>query len=272
MRPSNARVLRRFNAAYLVSAAAAVMLSACSSSSDRFAENGNPSDADPVYTASVPKEAVEPAIDERVVSRPLAKAPIKSQAPNYASNATNYQATYKQPSYRQSEAPKQVAAAEPTQEAPAPAEASHYAPANDQPKARSMAAKGSVQVVPGMTLYSIAKANNVSVAEIAAANGISPPYAVRTGQHLRIPGVAQARAPQLAPPAHQQVAEAAKPAASAKLAAASEAHVVKTGKRCSRWAAPIRSRPMRLPISMVSRTIPRCGLASRSISLAPAEL
>ena len=37
----------------LVSAAAAVMLTACSADTERFASN--PSDADPVYTASVPK-------------------------------------------------------------------------------------------------------------------------------------------------------------------------------------------------------------------------
>lgn len=241
MRPSNARVLRRFNAAYLVSAAAAVMLSACSSSADRFADSKNPSDADPVYTASVPQERVDPAIDERVVARPLAKAPIKTQAPNYASNATNYQATYKQPSYRQYAAPKEVASAEPTVDAPAESEPAHYKPANDQPKvpykAPGVAAKGgSVEVMPGMTLYSIARANNVSVAEIASANGISPPYAVQTGQHLRIPGVVQARVPQLAPPAHQQIAEApaapapAKLTAGSKVASKGEAHVVKTGE------------------------------------------
>ena len=38
---------------FLVSAAAAVMLTACSADTERFATN--PSDADPVYTASVPK-------------------------------------------------------------------------------------------------------------------------------------------------------------------------------------------------------------------------
>ena len=46
-----------------------------------------------------------------------------------------------------------------------------------------------------MTLYSISRANGVTVAQLAAANGISPPYTVSTGRVLRIPGVAQARAP-----------------------------------------------------------------------------
>ena len=49
-------------------------------------------------------------------------------------------------------------------------------------------AGGTVTVGPGMTLYSIARANNLSVSQLAAANGIKPPYSVRTGQTLRIPG------------------------------------------------------------------------------------
>jgi murein DD-endopeptidase MepM/ murein hydrolase activator NlpD len=39
-----------------------------------------------------------------------------------------------------------------------------------------------------MTLYSIARSNNLSVAELAAVNGIKAPYAVHTGQTLRLPG------------------------------------------------------------------------------------
>ena len=52
-----------------------------------------------------------------------------------------------------------------------------------------------MRVEQGMTLYSISRANGVTVAQLAAANGISPPYTVSTGRVLRIPGVAQARAP-----------------------------------------------------------------------------
>ena len=71
---------------------------------DRFAESAsskNPSDADPVYTASVPKKRVTYAAadDDQITSRPLASAPLG--APNYASNNYNYKKPtyYKQPIY-----------------------------------------------------------------------------------------------------------------------------------------------------------------------------
>ena len=52
-----------------------------------------------------------------------------------------------------------------------------------------------MRVEQGMTLYSISRANGLTVAQLAAANDIDPPYTVSTGRVLRIPGVAQARAP-----------------------------------------------------------------------------
>ena len=59
---------------FLVSAAAAVMLTACSADTERFASN--PSDADPVYTASVPKNVNASNVgtdDSAVASKPLAQ-------------------------------------------------------------------------------------------------------------------------------------------------------------------------------------------------------
>jgi len=141
---------------FLVSAAAAVMLTACSADTERFASN--PSDADPVYTASVPKNVNASNVgtsDTGVASKPLAGA--SSQPPSY-----DYSKSYQAPQYRQPTAP-QVAAAAP-------------------------ATGSTVTVGPGMTLYSIARANNLSVAELAAVNGIKAPYAVHTGQTLRLPG------------------------------------------------------------------------------------
>ena len=94
--------LSKFN--ILASAALAVMLAACSNSVDRFADNSsseNPSDADPVYTASVPKKrttyapSYESSGDDKIVSRPLVSAPLGS--PNYPKN--NY--TYQKPAYKQ---------------------------------------------------------------------------------------------------------------------------------------------------------------------------
>ncbi|MEP7173242.1 MAG: LysM peptidoglycan-binding domain-containing M23 family metallopeptidase, partial [Aestuariivirga sp.] len=169
--------LSKFN--ILASAALAVMLAACSNSVDRFADNAsseNPSDVDPVYTASVPKKrttyapSYESSGDDKIVSRPLASAPLGS--PTYANN--NY--TYKKPAYKQPiySEPMAVESARNTTKIPK---------------------GGTVRVEQGMTLYSISRANGLTVAQLAAANGIEPPYTVSTGRVLRIPGVAQARAP-----------------------------------------------------------------------------
>ncbi len=150
---STARGILKAN--YLVSVAAAVMLGACSSAADRFSEN--PSDADPVYTASVPKPVYPASGGDTIASRPLDGAAIAQPNNNY---------TYRPPLYKQ-----QTAAA------PVPQ-------------------GGSVRIAPGMTLYSIAKANGLTVSQLAAANGLTPPYSVQPGQVIQVPGVAQAVAPQ----------------------------------------------------------------------------
>ncbi len=149
---------------YLVSVAATLMLAACSQSFERFAEN--PSDSDPVYTASVPKQS-SGSSDEQVTSRPLANSNLRKPNSTY-----KYSTNYKQPSYKAPAVP-QVAIGEP--------------PAVPQ--------SGRVTVGPGMTLYSIAKANQLTVAQLASANNLKPPYAVRQGQVLRVPGVSEAVAP-----------------------------------------------------------------------------
>ena len=170
----------------LASAAVAVMLAACSGSVDRFTESAsskNPSDVDPVYTASVPKKRATYATadDDKITSRPLASAPLGS--PNYASN--NY--TYRKPAYRQ------PVYSEPT-----------YIDA--EKNITAIPKGGTVRVEQGMTLYSISRANGLTVAQLASANGIAPPYTVSTGRVLRIPGVAQARAPKAAYTSEEQVA------------------------------------------------------------------
>ena len=151
----------------LASAALAVMLAACSSSVDRFADN--PSNADPVYTASVPKpkRVVYASEDDVITSRPLTGAPLKK--PTY---------TYQKPAFQQPEYTEQV------YEEPAPAL-----------KKPVTSKTGTVRVAEGMTLYSIARANGLTVSQLAEANRIPPPYTVSTGRVLRIPGVKQARAP-----------------------------------------------------------------------------
>lgn len=150
---------------FLVSAAAAVLLAGCSAESGRFASN--PSDADPVYTASVPKRmtAANAGLDDQVTSKPLAGA--SQQPPAY-----DYAKPYQAPQYRQPVA----TAPQPEIAAPGPA-----------------ASGGTVTVGPGMTLYSIARANNVPVSQLAAANGLKAPYAVHEGQVLRLPGAEAAK-------------------------------------------------------------------------------
>jgi murein DD-endopeptidase MepM/ murein hydrolase activator NlpD len=164
----------------------AVMLAACSSSVERFADNSsaeNPSDADPVYTASVPKKRATYAAadDDKITSRPLASAPLGS--PNYASNGYGY----KKPAYKQ----------------PIYSEPTYTNTALNKP---AIPKGGTVRVEQGMTLYSISRANGLTVAQLAAANGIAPPYTVSTGRVLRIPGVAHAMAPKPADMSEQQFA------------------------------------------------------------------
>jgi murein DD-endopeptidase MepM/ murein hydrolase activator NlpD len=169
-------VARDFSKAHhLVTVAAALMLAACSQSVERFSENSsskNPSDSDPVYTASVPgrhKHAAAMADDDTITSRPLAGTKNYNAGNGYAYNNSHYSA----PTYKKTRVP-QVAQGE---ESTAPAGA------------------GRVTVREGMTLYSIARSNNLTVAELAAANRLRAPYAVHAGQVLRIPGTSEAVIP-----------------------------------------------------------------------------
>ncbi|WP_119391872.1 peptidoglycan DD-metalloendopeptidase family protein [Taklimakanibacter lacteus] len=184
-------------ASLLLSVAAAVLLSACSGSVDRFADTSSSSSEDTIYTASVPKNVQRSGDDQDVASaasdrdtvtrRPMANNTSKA-AENYASNGYNYQQTYK-PVYKQTGGYQQPSY-QANNSQPAGAEPSY----NDQP---DMAAKsGSVRIEPGMTLYSIARANNMTVGELARANNLAAPYSVAVGQTLRVPGRGNAIAPQ----------------------------------------------------------------------------
>lgn len=46
-----------------------------------------------------------------------------------------------------------------------------------------------VQVVPGQTLYAISRAHNVPVRALIELNNLDPPYALRTGQTIRVPNL-----------------------------------------------------------------------------------
>lgn len=244
----------KFNS--LATVAVAVMLGACSTSIERFA--ANPSDADPVYTASVkqPKRisntVADNTDDEGISSKPLGgsswkptysyKAPAPAyKAPAYkaAAKAPTYQApSYNEPDYNSADASAEAPTylkpkvKKPTYsklsydqpEADAPAQDTQaYAPplkrknpariVNEQQSAAADEATSgaTVTVQPGNTLYSIARANNVSVTQLARANNIQAPFAVKLGQRLTIPGHAEAVSPQVADAAPAEEAPVARP-------------------------------------------------------------
>jgi len=99
---------------------AAVLLAGCSDSIERFSTNySNPSDSDPVYTASIPKKKLYGApryhapayqapqddvaqVDEQpIVQNPVARAPVAA-APTY-DYSQSYPKTYRQPTLAQAQ-------------------------------------------------------------------------------------------------------------------------------------------------------------------------
>ena len=78
------------------------------------------------------------------------------------------------------------------------------APVNQRPAYRpnqpvvqqAYAPGGRITVQSGQTLYSIARDNNLSTDQLAAANNIPPPYTIQVGQVLRIPGNRNVSRPQ----------------------------------------------------------------------------
>ena len=83
-----------------------------------------------------------------------------------------------------------------------------------------------VTVRPGNTLYSIARANGVSVNELARANRIRAPYSVKLGQQLTIPG----RDTGVSPETQQNEVAELDPVSSVKPAKAGGKHTVASGE------------------------------------------
>lgn len=209
-------------AKFIVATLAAVLLTGCSDSIERFSSNyDNPSDSDPVYTASVPqykKVAPRPisqkyaaANEEVIVQSPIKSAPIvKPIAPSY-DYSKNYKA-YQQPKLAYNNVPTAPTYNTPVYKQPSFAAPTEEAVTDETPviakkpivyKQVATAAaptSSSVTVGPGMTLYGIAKANHLSVQQLADANHLSTPYSVSQGQVLRIPGAHMAALPEAAAP------------------------------------------------------------------------
>jgi murein DD-endopeptidase MepM/ murein hydrolase activator NlpD len=242
-------------AKFVIAAVTAVLLSGCSDSIDRFSANyNNPSDADPVYTASVPKYkklAVAKYKRPRAIANydeQIAETPIV-QAPTYKAKKKIYDYTtaYKKP-FKQAEVAYDVPSApvykKPVYAAPVVEEqVAEYAPIKpkykkpvykapvfDEEVAMTAPKSGpTVRVETGMTLYSIARANGLTVQQLAAANNIDAPYTVSTGRVLRIPGAKMAQAPvrKLVPLVQEEEQQVA--AEPVKKMKAGAAHVVESG-------------------------------------------
>lgn len=232
---------------------AAMLLAGCSDSVDRFANNySNPSDSDPVYTASLmkPKHHVQAeayqATDmadnngDAIVQSPIANAPVaKPPGTDYgASYAKTYHApvaaaapAYAQPKYAYN-APANSA---PAYKAPVLAD---NVQATDGEKAPALTPfkkkKGpTITVADGMSLYDIAKANHITVKQLADANDLKPPYTVAPGTELIVPGTKNPVSPQVAmakpiAPAAEDTAQADLPVSSGPTTSASE-HIVAKG-------------------------------------------
>ena len=211
----------------MMTVAVAALLAGCSNSIERFNEAyKNPSDADPVYTAAIPKikkpmkpRLVQPSYDvasvedDTIIESPLKRAAVpRIKKPLDYSQA--YQPAYKQPKFKK---PKLIKPPVDESYDAASADESYVEPALDKPvakkkfnrpviaaeteiyvptpKAGKIAKDGTLKVAEGMTMFSIAKANGVTVDELADANGMNRPYSLLIGQSLRIPGAAVAEAP-----------------------------------------------------------------------------
>ncbi len=217
---SNA-LLGKVSLNFVVASVAAVLLTGCSDSIDRFATNyNNPSDIDPVYTASIKKPSLPRApayqapqlADESIVQNPIVQSPI-ARAPLAKPPASDYAASYAK-TYRQAPAavaaaPKSPAYKQPklAYNAPSDAEPRYKAPALEEktdsekspPLKPFKKKKGpKITVADGMSLYDIAKANKITVKQLAEANDLHAPYTVAPGTELVVPGTTNPVLPKVA--------------------------------------------------------------------------
>lgn len=187
----------RFAIQSIILATASFGLAACSSSVDRFGSYP------PVNTASLPSKAPSTGVSRTKLAGSPAQGSVR---PSWQQPANSYKApkAYK--------APVKTAAT--------------YAPATTAPT------NGAITVKSGQTMYSLARANGLSVTQLASANGISYPYAVNVGQRLKVPGVStpSSPAPSFTPQQQPRYQAAAAPVPAKRNFVSSGAHKVKPGE------------------------------------------
>ena len=180
----------------LVLATASISIAACSSSVDRFGSYP------PVNTASVPNNAANDSVNRSALAGSPAQGSVR---PSWQQPSSSYKAPAK--SVASYKAPTKTVAA--------------YRPATN----------GSITVRSGQTMYSLARANGLSVTQLASANNIAYPYPVNVGQRLKVPGVAtpNSPAPSFAPqqPAYRATSA---PVPSKRNFASGGRHKVKSGE------------------------------------------
>ena len=186
--------------------AVAAVLAGCSGSADRFADYPG------IATSSVPNKETRSAAVETVDTSPLTGDRVANARPSWQ-NAPSPNAGYTPPapSYRQPAAPQPY-----NQQAAAPAPG--YAPAQS----------GSITVQPGQTMYSLARANNLTVNQLARANNIAAPYTLSVGQRLTVPGASSPVSPQ--PTVQTAAAPANVPGQRLSGGQQGNAHVVRPGE------------------------------------------
>jgi len=251
---------------YIVVGMAAVLLAGCSDSMDRFADNGsfnhsNPSDVDPVYTASIKKpvmsqtssagyQAPQMFDNDSIEQSPIVQSPI-AKAPIAKVPGTDYAASYAK-TYRQAPPAAAAAVVAPAYKQP---KLAYNAPVDSEPNYKAPKLEENVQpaegekaqpvkpfkkkkgpkitVAEGMSLYDIAKANKITVKQLADANGLQAPYTVSPGTELVVPGTSKPVLPKVA--ASKVAVPAAAPApaiedtADAAPVASGKEHVVAKG-------------------------------------------
>ena len=181
-----------------VTVATAAVLTGCSGQLDRFtASYKNPSDADPVYTASVPK--AKPVARTRVIEDDqIASTPLEpSSRWRKASSGDSEEVT--RPTSRNLFALNKAEDDNISNPPSVQDDVSVDEPVVKQRPAAVAAAprakNGKIRVEPGMTLYGIARANDVSLKQLARANGIRAPYRLAAGDVITIPGKTKVRVP-----------------------------------------------------------------------------
>lgn len=167
-------------------------------------------------TATISVAACSSSVDRFGTYPPVNTASVPDKAPSSGVARTKLSGAPAQGSVRPSWQ-------QPTNGYKAPAKtASAYRPASN----------GSLTVQSGQTMYSLAKANGVSVTQLASANNIGYPYAVNVGQRLTVPGVSSPSSPaaSFTPKQPAYRAAYAKPEAKRNFATATGTHKVKSGE------------------------------------------